>query len=415
MLVALLLAAFSIPTTTSVKAQCTILFDVVPCSGFVLGQEENAFGQFTGSEEWSAIGRAPFPAPSGDFPYGVRLQRNTTTSLYQLERRPGALPIDVTMAFGATIPATGPAPSLNNRMNFNYILQNQSVFPPTVRSFDIMTMTTSNVKIVSASGGGPGLGILCLPGVNTSPCFGRVGIENQNPSYTLDVNGITRATAYLTVSDAAYKDNISTIENGLEVIKNLRGTTYNLKSETVGEFQFDGGKHSGFIAQEIEKDIPHIVFTDDEGYKSVNYTEVIPYLVEGVKEIADQNEVLKRENEELRNMIEALAAGGNASDLNKGDAGSSLDASLRGAELFQNVPNPFDQETRIGYYLPSTTKLAQMLIFDMNGRELRSVQINEMGEGSVMINGNELEAGMYFYSLVADGQEVETKRMILTK
>lgn len=412
MLVALILAAFSIPTTTSVKAQCTILFDVVPCSGFVLGQEENAFGQFTGSEEWSAIGRAPFPAPTGDFPYGVRLQRNTTTSLYQIERRAGGGQVDVTMAFGATIPATGPAPALNNRMNFNYILQNQSVGPPTVRSFDIMTMTTSNAKIVSVGG----LGILCLPGVNTSPCFGRVGIENQNPSYTLDVNGLTRASGYLTVSDAAYKDNISTIENGLEVIKNLRGTTYNLKNETIGEIQFDGGKHSGFIAQEIEKDIPHIVFTDDQGYKSVNYTEIIPYLVEGVKEIADQNEVLKRENEELRNMVEALAAGGNGTNISdKGDAGSSLDQSLRGAELFQNVPNPFDQETRIGYYLPSTTKFAQLLIFDMNGRELRSLQISEMGEGSVMISGNELEAGMYFYSLLADGQEVETKRMILTK
>jgi len=31
------------------------------------------------------------------------------------------------------------------------------------------------------------------------------------------------------------------------------------------------------------------------------------------------------------------------------------------------------------------------------------------------ISGSELNAGMYFYSLIADGKEVDTKKMILTK
>ncbi len=403
-LLALILAAFSFPTRSAVKAQCTVLFDIVPCSGFVVGQEENSFGQFTGSEEWSALGRAPFPTPSGDFPYGVRLQRNTTTSLYQIERRSGGTQVDVTLAFGATIPSSGVVPP-TNRMDFNYILQNQSVSPPSVRAFDIMTLLPASSKIVSTTG----LGIACISGPAFSPCFGRVGIERQNPTYTLDVNGIARATAFITSSDARLKENIATIENPMDVIQNLRGTTYDLKTETEFEIDGDGGMHSGFIAQEIEKDLPHVVFTDEQGLKAVNYIEVIPYLVEGMKELSDRNEELERQVEALNAQLN-----GTTSPSDKG-AGSSFDETMRGAELFQNVPNPFDAETRISYYLPTTTRSAQMLVFDMNGRQMRSIDISQMGEGSVAINGSDLEAGMYFYSLLADGQEVETKRMILTK
>ncbi len=33
---------------------------------------------------------------------------------------------------------------------------------------------------------------------------------------------------------------------------------------------------------------------------------------------------------------------------------------------------------------------------------------------AIILNGNELEAGMYIYSLISDGAEIDTKRMILT-
>jgi hypothetical protein len=47
--------------------------------------------------------------------------------------------------------------------------------------------------------------------------------------------------------------------------------------------------------------------------------------------------------------------------------------------------------------------------------ELQQYSINGKGKQSVTINGNSLEPGMYLYSLVIDGKEVDTKRMILTK
>ena len=50
----------------------------------------------------------------------------------------------------------------------------------------------------------------------------------------------------------------------------------------------------------------------------------------------------------------------------------------------------------------------------MQGVQIKSIQVNNRGKDSEIINGAELKAGMYFYTLIADGQEVDTKRMILT-
>jgi hypothetical protein len=83
-------------------------------------------------------------------------------------------------------------------------------------------------------------------------------------------------------------------------------------------------------------------------------------------------------------------------------------------KLLQNRPNPFNTETTIEYSLPASIGNATLYIYDMNGRQVRKVAITERGEGAYILNASELRAGMYLYSLIADGQEVDTKRMILT-
>ena len=56
---------------------------------------------------------------------------------------------------------------------------------------------------------------------------------------------------------------------------------------------------SGVIAQELETSLPHLVSTNDEGEKAVNYSGMIPYLIEAVKD-------LKKENDELRLLIKSI-------------------------------------------------------------------------------------------------------------
>ena len=85
------------------------------------------------------------------------------------------------------------------------------------------------------------------------------------------------------------------------------------------------------------------------------------------------------------------------------------------AVLYQNEPNPFDVATEIRYFLPADMQNAAIYIYDMNGTQIQKHSIAKAGEGSLTIQANELQAGMYLYSLIADGQVIDTKRMILTK
>jgi len=83
--------------------------------------------------------------------------------------------------------------------------------------------------------------------------------------------------------------------------------------------------------------------------------------------------------------------------------------------LDQNIPNPFSNETRIGCFIPATAGKADLYIYNLIGVQLQQNAINGKGKQTVTISGYSLEPGMYLYTLVIDGKEVDTKRMILTK
>lgn len=53
---------------------------------------------------------------------------------------------------------------------------------------------------------------------------------------------------------------------------------------------------TGLIAQEVEVLFPELVKTDDKGFKSLNYSGLIPHLIESVKQLANQNAKLGAEN-----------------------------------------------------------------------------------------------------------------------
>ena len=86
-----------------------------------------------------------------------------------------------------------------------------------------------------------------------------------------------------------------------------------------------------------------------------------------------------------------------------------------GATLLQNIPNPFSQTTSIKCFIPSNSKASSLLVFDMNGTLKKTIPISGTGDITLAINGKELIAGMYYYTLVIDNNEIDTKKMILTE
>ena len=83
------------------------------------------------------------------------------------------------------------------------------------------------------------------------------------------------------------------------------------------------------------------------------------------------------------------------------------------AILKQNAPNPFSQNTSIEYYLPTNTRSASIKILNLVGKELKSFNLENVGQGRIDLNLGDLTNGMYLYTLVVDGQIIDTKQMIL--
>jgi hypothetical protein len=111
---------------------------------------------------------------------------------------------------------------------------------------------------------------------------GNVGIGTTSPGYKLDVNGTIYASGdVIMFSDERKKTHIEAIPNALEKVLQLRGVTFNKLDD-------DNRRHSGVIAQEVEKVLPEVVYTAEDDTKSVAYGNMIGLLIEAIKELAEK-------------------------------------------------------------------------------------------------------------------------------
>ncbi|MEX0812752.1 MAG: tail fiber domain-containing protein [Chitinophagales bacterium] len=123
---------------------------------------------------------------------------------------------------------------------------------------------------------------------------GRVGVAGgTNGSYELYVNGKIGSNGINETSDERLKKDIQPLENALEVINALEGVSYYWRVDEFPDKNFSDRKEIGVIAQEVEKILPEVVDTDSEGYKSVQYSHLVPILIEALKEVSNELELLK--------------------------------------------------------------------------------------------------------------------------
>lgn len=236
--------------------------------------------------------------------------------------------------------------------------------------------------------------------------YGNKIVLYNTSTYTYNDLEVRTLSQY---SDVNMKTNINSVTGSLASIKKLRGVTFNWKDNATG---LDVSKKSakleyGLIAQEVEKILPDLVTTNDStGGKMLAYTGLIPVLIEAIKELSIQVDDQSKQIASFKNGNSFKSANVTTDDNS---------ASVTAMTLDQNFPNPFDQSTQIGYSITESTETATLYIYNMNGLQIKSISIQTKGKGSVTLNGSELQPGMYLYTLVADGKEVDTKRMILTE
>jgi len=257
---------------------------------------------------------------------------------------------------------------------------------------------------------------------------GYVGIGTNSPSYQLHLStnsaGKPSSSTWVIASDKRLKTNVKSYTKGLDIIRKLELVTYEYNGQGGTP---NGEKGIGVIAQDFQKLLPDAVkpftFVNKENgvkeeYLGVDFHELFMIYANAIKELDKQVTDQAKQIEALKSQLASCCSKDQASTSPSGLSSLNVASSGNGAtRLLQNIPNPFTEKTEIGFTIASATKEITISIFDMQGTLLKTFDHLSVtdGKGSITISGNELKAGMYMYSLIIDGKEIDTKRMILTK
>jgi hypothetical protein len=127
--------------------------------------------------------------------------------------------------------------------------------------------------------------------MGTIPNYNDILYSSNIVTYDIDkhifnVKGKIIANQIRNNSDINLKKDIECIYNALSIIKQLNGKMYKFKNSV--DIQY------GFIAQEVEKVIPNIVHKEDDGMLNMSYIDLIPFIIESIKELDDKINILMR-------------------------------------------------------------------------------------------------------------------------
>ena len=283
-------------------------------------------------------------------------------------------------------------------------------------------------------GGASAIGYQAIVNANNKM---RIGDSNPGTIVETQFN-------YSTVSDGRFKINIDyEAVKGLEFIMRLRPVEYTFNHDKYMNFLISNYpdslktkylntreittkviRQSGFIAQEVEKaafdcgyDFSGLIKPSNanDNYALSYGTFVVP-LVQAVKEQQLLIEAgqkanqtlelkLKEQNLQINNLMKGTSNLVNINKVGNESTGFSMDAQ----------PNPFKNETTIHYFLPEHISIenAYLIICTLSGKQVAKYAVQESEKGSLRINLASVAPGIYFYTFIADGNILGSKRLII--
>ena len=251
--------------------------------------------------------------------------------------------------------------------------------------------------------------------------------NGSSTTYAVFINGSVYSTGHYQTSDEKLKQNIRSFSSALNIINELHPKVYQYKKDgNYASMHLPGGDHYGLIAQDVEKVLPNLVkqtsfdtritkhnadfkkssSEDTVNFKALNYTELIPILIQGIQE---QQATINKLTQLVQQLQNSVSSGMRL------DNSTHIKEDFHQAILYQNEPNPAHQNTRIQYFLPFGSSHAMLMLTDEIGHTVRQFPLQGPGKGVIEIQTSELSSGNYYYTLLIDEKKVDTKKLLVVR
>ncbi len=131
---------------------------------------------------------------------------------------------------------------------------------------------------------------------------GNVGVGTNAPAEKLDIVGRVRAHSYLHSSDRRLKKDIEPLDKDtLKKIMMIKSMSYDYISKP------EDYKRMGFIAQDLQKIYPGVVYKGDDGYLSVDYIALMAPTIKALQQLsAEKDKEIKDLNKKLLDITNRL-------------------------------------------------------------------------------------------------------------
>ena len=150
---------------------------------------------------------------------------------------------------------------------------------------------TYSINITGNAGTASGQAV----GTGNNVQFNSLGIGTGPSGTTGEIRATNNITAYY--SDDRLKTKLGNIENALDKLMSLNGFYYQA-NETAQQLGYKVKKEIGVSAQEVQKILPEIVVPApiNENYLTVYYDRLLPLVIEAIKELKQEMDIMKSEN-----------------------------------------------------------------------------------------------------------------------
>ncbi len=283
---------------------------------------------------------------------------------------------------------------------------------------------------------------------NTNPSYAIYGETNNppyiigppppgplNPTYAGYFNGDVYIAGSYGPSDQMLKQNIDTIPNALGLINALKPKKFDFNQAGFPSMTLPSGLQYGLIAQQVQTVIPAIVtdnvhppkydnmgnlVTPQVNFKGLEYQQIIPILIRAVQQLSSQvnkqDSLIQILTQNINNCCEnndTRITGIKGNDKNAVKNLLNIELSDKDViVLNQNVPNPFAEQTVITYNIPEKYNFAQIIFKTIEGKIIRTIDIDKKGQGRLNVFANDLSNGLYLYTLIVDGKIIDSKKMV---